>query len=79
MFRNSQNMKPLSRSKSQELRPDPSPRWQTCPRLSQVSLLMHDCWHPKPAIRLTALRVKMSVRAIRGQEDEEDAMIKMIY
>ena len=43
------------------IRPPVSERWQSEDILAVLSKIMQECWHPNPAARLTALRVKKTI------------------
>lgn len=42
-------------------RPQVPKRWSSCEATHCLSKLMQECWHQKPGVRLTALRVKKSL------------------
>ncbi|XP_055714034.1 bone morphogenetic protein receptor type-1B isoform X2 [Phlebotomus papatasi] len=43
------------------IRPPVPARWQDEEILSVLAKIMQECWHPNPAVRLTALRVKKTL------------------
>lgn len=42
-------------------RPHVPKRWSSCEATHCLSKLMQECWHQRPRVRLTALRVKKSL------------------
>lgn len=46
------------------IRPPVSPRWQSEDILAVLAKIMQECWHPTPAVRLTALRVKKTLNKL---------------
>jgi serine/threonine protein kinase len=48
-------------------RPDIPDFWCADPVLSSITRLTKECWHPNPAVRLSALRVKKSI-ALNAQD-----------
>lgn len=55
------------------VRPTISVRWQDEEILLVLSKIMQECWHPNPAVRLTALRVKKTLAKL-----ETDCTVKMV-
>jgi len=49
-------------------RPEIPNRWASDPVLAHFSRVIKECWHPNPAVRLSALRVKKTV-AVLAQEN----------
>ena len=45
-------------------------RWSSHDILSQMAILMQECWRQNGAARLTALRIKKTVSLITGQADD---------
>lgn len=56
-----------------EIRPSVPARWQSEDILAVLSKIMQECWHPNPAVRLTALRVKKSLNKL-----ETDVKIDLV-
>lgn len=54
-----------------ELRPPIPVRWQDEEILVVLSKVMQECWHPKPNVRLTALRIKKSLSKIQTDESSQ--------
>lgn len=54
-------------------RPALPPRWLAAPPLAGVAALARECWAPLPRARLTALRVKKSLAALRA-----DSSVKLV-
>ncbi|XP_037972718.2 bone morphogenetic protein receptor type-1B isoform X1 [Plutella xylostella] len=54
-------------------RPALPPRWLAAPPLAGVAALARECWAPLPRARLTALRVKKSLAALRA-----DCSVKLV-
>lgn len=50
---------------SKEIRPPIPERWQDEEILQVLSRIMAECWHPKPAVRLTALRIKKTLGKVQ--------------
>ncbi|KAG5676098.1 hypothetical protein PVAND_005952 [Polypedilum vanderplanki] len=48
------------------IRPPVPQRWLQEDVLAMLSKIMQECWHPNPAVRLTALRVKKSLNKLSG-------------
>lgn len=56
-----------------KLRPHVPPRWSSCPVTNVLGKIMQECWHPNPAVRLTALRVKKTLYKL-----DPDPSIKLV-
>lgn len=56
-----------------KIRPQIPTRWDTEPVLQTLAKVMQECWHPNPAVRLTALRVKKTLCKL-----EADTSIKIV-
>ncbi|XP_063244394.1 bone morphogenetic protein receptor type-1B [Bacillus rossius redtenbacheri] len=56
-----------------KIRPQLSSRWDSEEVLRTLSKIMQECWHPNPAVRLTALRVKKTLHKL-----EVDNSIKIV-
>lgn len=54
-----------------ELRPPIPMRWQDEEILAVLSKIMQECWHPKPSVRLTALRIKKSLSKIQTDDTSQ--------
>ncbi|GLH09114.1 Receptor protein serine/threonine kinase [Gryllus bimaculatus] len=58
---------------AKRIRPPISPRWESDEVTQSLSKLMQECWHPHPAVRLTALRVKKSLCKL-----DADSTVKIV-
>ncbi|KAG5876131.1 hypothetical protein JTB14_007538 [Gonioctena quinquepunctata] len=56
-----------------KIRPQIPTRWESEDILQTLSKVMHECWHPNPAVRLTALRVKKTLSKL-----DTDTSIKIV-
>ncbi|XP_065333252.1 bone morphogenetic protein receptor type-1B [Cloeon dipterum] len=59
------------------IRPELSERWETDEVLRCFSKLMQECWHQSPAVRLTALRVKKTLRKFEPEWSMADSSYKI--
>lgn len=55
------------------IRPQIPSRWQSEDILAALSKIMQECWHQNPAVRLTSLRVKKSLKKL-----DPDIRINMV-
>ncbi|KAJ4438637.1 hypothetical protein ANN_14584, partial [Periplaneta americana] len=55
------------------IRPHIPPRWESEEVLRTLTKVMQECWHPNPAVRLTALRVKKTLCKL-----DTDSTIKIV-
>lgn len=55
----------------QQYRPPIPDRWHDEEILRVLGKIMTECWHPKPAARLTALRIKKSISRVRTGESSQ--------
>jgi len=58
-----------------KVRPSIPNRWQNIPSLKGVAKLIRECWHDKPAARLTALRIKKTLVSISDNEEKTSVFV----